>query len=299
MVTEGTSRRRSLAYPHAHVTNRVTHWFSTGKEHDMARNSRGRGQWRISSLQVTSVAAIALLAACGQDSTTSTEVDPNQATAGRGPAGTTGSTPSGAGSATTAGRCNGVLGAITVSDVFVPAGATCDLQGTRVRGNVIVSRDAALLAAGARIDGNVQGEDARAMSLSAGTTVNGSVQAKRRAVVRLNGVTVGGNVQIEETGASLVAEAIRVTGNVQVAKADAADLLRVTTGGDIQFTENRASLRSREAQVEGNFQVEKNRGGVLLEANRVRQVLECKENTPAPTGAGNVAGEKKEQCRAL
>ena len=159
-----------------------------------------------------------------------------------------------------ASRCNGTIAAITVTDVFVPRGASCILNGTRVRGNV---------------------------------------QAKRRTVVSVENSTIRGNLPVEECGAALVAADSRVGGDVQVEKADRATLTRVRLPGDVQRGENGGAVRAELLQVEGNMQVKKNRGGVLLLTNRIRQVLECKENAPAPTGSGNVAGEKLEQCRAL
>lgn len=259
------------------------------------------------------VSAVALfaLAACSSDSNTPAE--PTAAVSRGGTNGTTNGTTSGAGSGsnttnngqtgtsstTVASRCNGVLAAVTVDDVNVLAGASCTLNGTRVRGSVKVAFDGVIIANGARIDGNIQAEDARSVTTAGGTTVNGDVQVKRRAVARIENTTIGGNLQIEEVGASLVSTDSRITGDVQVTKAERAELARLTVNGDVQFAENAGALRSEAAVVGGNMQIEKNRGGVTLLANRIRQVLECKENAPAPTGSGNSAGEKKEQCRAL
>lgn len=263
---------------------------------------------RLVPLSLVAAAAVSL-SACGAESPTGVE-DPAAAAAGRsgtttgaGTSGTTGSTtgtPTGAPvSNTTAARCNGTLAAVTVDDVFVPIGATCTLAGTRVRGNVTVSFDGSLAANGARISGSVQADDARSVALIANSSVTGDVQVKRRALARIENSAVGGNVQIEEAGASLTTFDSRVTGNVQISKAERADITRLLVDGDILFTENRGALRSEGATVGGNMQIEKNQGGVTLLGNRIAQVLECKDNLPAPTGSGNVAAEKKEQCRAL
>lgn len=256
-----------------------------------------------------SAVAMLALAACGSESNS-----PAEPTAAENRGGTNGTTSgttsgnnsgnnsggqSGASSNTVASRCNGVLAAVTVDDVYVPTGASCSLNGTRVRGSVKVAFDGTLIANAARIDGNIQAEDARSVTTGSGTTVNGDVQVKRRAVAHIENTTIGGNLQIEEVGASLVSTDSRITGDVQVTKADRAELTRLTVNGDVQFFENSGAIRSDAAVVGGNMQIEKNRGGVMLLANRVRQVLECKENSPAPTGTGNSAGEKQEQCRAL
>jgi hypothetical protein len=202
-------------------------------------------------------------------------------------------------SATRASSCNGTLGAITVELVSVPSGATCVLEGTRVQGDVKVARNGSVSATGARIGGNVQAEDARAVTLRGSTTVIGNVQVKRLAAVRVENSTIDGDLQLEEAGASLVASGNRIGGNLQVTKAASASISSTFVNGDLQLEENSGALSSNGADVRGNFQVFKNRGGVQLVNNRVAQVLECKENVPAPTGSGNVAGEKKEQCRAL
>ena len=52
--------------------------------------------------------------------------------------------------------CRGTLGAITVDNLRVPQGATCTLNGTRVKGTVKVERAATLHATGIRVIGNVQ-----------------------------------------------------------------------------------------------------------------------------------------------
>jgi hypothetical protein len=162
-----------------------------------------------------------------------------------------------------------------------------------------VGTNGSLSANGARIIGNIQAEDALRVSTSNGTSVGGSIQVKRRAAADVQNTTITGSLQIEEAGASLVANNVRVGGNLQVIKAGAATIGATIVTGDLQLEENRGALTSTGADVRGNFQIFKNLGGVTLRNNRVQQVLECKENTPAPVGSGNVAGEKKEQCVAL
>lgn len=244
-------------------------------------------------------AAVLLLAACGSDASTGLDESALAASDGR----SVGTNPGGgagtAASTTRASACNGTLGAVSVEQVSVPAGASCTLAGTRVRGDVKVARGGSVTATGARIEGNVQAEDARSIVISAGTLVIGDVQAKRLATVRVENSTIDGNLQVEERGASLLSADTRIGGDLQVKKAASATLGRTTVDGNIQLEENAGALASDGATVRGNFQVVKNRGGVTLRGNRVQQVLECKENAPAPVGGGNIAGEKSEQCRAL
>lgn len=199
-----------------------------------------------------------LVAACGSDNPSGVD-DASLASADRtgvGTSGNGGTTPS----ATRASACNGTLGAITVEQVSVPAGATCTLDGTRVRGDVKVARDGSVIAIGARIDGNLQ---------------------------------------LEEGGTSLVAANTRIGGDLQVKQAASASIATTFVRGNLQLEENAGRLAADRANVRGNLQVFRNRGGVRLVDNRVAQALQCKENSPAPLGGGNVAGEKEEQCRAL
>jgi hypothetical protein len=47
------------------------------------------------------------------------------------------------------------------------------------------------------------------------------------------------------------------------------------------------------------MQVFQNTGGVRLLNNRIAENLQCKENDPPPTGSGNIAGDKEDQCAGL
>ncbi len=107
---------------------------------------------------------------------------------------------------------------------------------------------------------DVRAEDARAVTTSSGAVVKGDIQVKRRALATIEDTRIDGNIQLEENG---------------------------------------RELSSSRAVVRGDFQVFKNRGGVTLNSNRISQNLQCKENSPAPTGSGNIAGEKEDQCRRL
>lgn len=71
--------------------------------------------------------------------------------------------------------CRDTLGAITVGNLRVPSGASCTLNGTRVKGTIKVESNAQLTATSVNVVGNVQGENFRAVKLSR-STVGGSVQ---------------------------------------------------------------------------------------------------------------------------
>jgi len=157
--------------------------------------------------------------------------------------------------------CRGTIGAKTVDNVRVPDGATCTLVGTTVQGTVKVETAAKMRAKGARVIGNVQGENAKRVNV-----VKGS----------------------------------RVGGSVQVVQGTFAKVKKSTIEADILFDENAGRVRAIASQVGGNIQAFQNSGGVEIATNRVDGNLQCKENEPAPTGGGNVVqGNKEDQCASL
>jgi hypothetical protein len=105
------------------------------------------------------------------------------------------------------------------------------------------------------------------------------VQADEAADVRLTGGTVGGNVQLMQGRGGLVQG--------------------VGIDGDLQVEQNRAAYALDANVVRGNLQANQNTGGLSITANRVSENLQCQANSPAPTGGGNTAGDKEDQCAAL
>lgn len=158
-------------------------------------------------------------------------------------------------------RCTGTLGAITVDNVLVPQGATCTLNKTRVQGTVKVAGNATLYAKTARVNGNIQAENARLVSVTANTTV-------------------GGSIQIVQGGAATIS--------------------RARVNGDILFDDNAKPVKALYNTVGGNIQAFQNTGGVQIKGNVVDGNLQCKENRPQPTGGGNIVdGSKEDQCARL
>ena len=157
--------------------------------------------------------------------------------------------------------CRGTVGARTLDNVRVPSGATCVLDGTTVKGTVTVGADATLKARRARVVGNIQAENHKLVVVNGGTTV-------------------GGSIQIVQGGAYKVV-GVKVTGSIQTDDNSGVSLLRNNT-------------------VDADIQVIKHRNGVEISTNRVDGNLQCKENSPAPTGGGNVVrGNKEDQCKRL
>jgi hypothetical protein len=157
--------------------------------------------------------------------------------------------------------CRGTLGAVTVDNLRVPPGASCRLTGTRAKGTIKVERDGTLVANRVVVIGNVQAENARSVSV-------------------LDRSRVGGSIQIKQGGGATVSNSF--------------------VDGNIQLESNRLQLRVNSNTVGADVQAFQNRGGVSIRSNRIDGNLQCKSNSPAPTGGGNVVqGNKEDQCRRL
>ncbi len=159
--------------------------------------------------------------------------------------------------------CRGTIGATTVDNLRVPQDATCTLNGTRVEGTIKVENGAKLYANGVRVIGNIQSEGFQAIVVREGSRVGGSVQLE-------NGRSGG-------------------TGKVIASRIN----------GDLQFFSNQARMVARGNTVLANLQAVSNTGGLVIENNTISENLQCKQNNPPPTGGGNKAGDKEDQCRKL
>lgn len=158
-------------------------------------------------------------------------------------------------------RCNGTIGAISVTKVRVPDGAQCSLEGTRVDGNVSIGVDGVLRASGVSIDGDVEGERSASVEITGGSFV-------------------GGSFQLQEGGSATVSDS-----NVD---------------GDIEWEGQRGMLVAERTIVGGNLQASSNSGGVIITGNSIDGDLECEQNGPAPSGGGNsVNGDREGQCVGL
>lgn len=157
--------------------------------------------------------------------------------------------------------CQGSLGDATVDNLRVPPNTVCQLNKTRVMGNIKVEANATLTASRIIVAGNVQGENAGQVSI-------------------LNGSRVVGSVQVKQGGGATVSDSV--------------------IDSDIQYDENATPLKVLRNIVGGNVQVEKNRGGVEITGNTIDGNLQCKENSPSPLGGDNIVqGNKEDQCRQL
>lgn len=157
--------------------------------------------------------------------------------------------------------CPPDLGAVTI-DGNVLVAAPCELNGTTVKGNVHLYAGGSLLARNARIDGNIQAENAFEIDVSDSE--------------------IGGSIQLDD-----------LVGDVTV-------IVNNRVDGSIQLKSNRSRLDVVDNVVGADIQAFGNTGGVDISGNAVDGNLQCKENAPAPTGGNNdVQGNKEDQCADL
>lgn len=74
--------------------------------------------------------------------------------------------------------CRGSLGAVTLDNVRVPAGATCTMNGTTLKGTLTVARDATLKANRIKVNGNIQSQAHRFVRVL-DSRVDGSIQLRQ------------------------------------------------------------------------------------------------------------------------
>jgi hypothetical protein len=157
--------------------------------------------------------------------------------------------------------CRGTMGAVTVDNLRVPDGATCTLNGTKIKGTLKVETGATLKAYGIRVIGNVQGENSQRVVVKAGS---------------------------------------RIGGSFQVVQSRVAKLLDSHVNGDILIDENRGINEIRRNIVGEDVQAFQNSGGVEIFGNRIEGNLQCKANSPRPVGDNNVVhGVKQDQCKGF
>jgi len=116
---------------------------------------------------------------------------------------------------------------------------------------------------------------------------------------RCNGTIGTGTAQTDNTDTVIIENGTVVGGNIQLLQGGTARVADVRVDGDIQIEQNMGAQLASGNVVFGNFQVFANTGGVTLLNNAVSENLQCKENVPAPTGSGNTAGSKEDQCAML
>jgi len=134
---------------------------------------------------------------------------------------------------------------------------------------------------------------------SIGAVALDNVRVPTGATCTLTGTTLKGTLTVER-GATLTATRVRVNGNVQSEGHRLVRVLDSQVGGSIQLKQG-STLDLRRNAVKGDVQVFSNTTGTkTISSNRIDGNLQCKSNTPAPVGSGNIVqGNKEDQCRRL
>ena len=125
-----------------------------------------------------------------------------------------------------------------------------------------------------------------------------NVRVSQGATCRLQGTVVQGTVKVERN-ARLFARDVSVVGNVQGENHRRVEVRGSRVGGSIQVVQGENALL-RNNRVGQDVQSFENNGTQRISLNRINGNLQCKENTPPPTGGGNtVDGNKEDQCANL
>ena len=95
------------------------------------------------------------------------------------------------------GHCKGTIGAVAVTDVDVPDGAVCTLNGTTVDGNVSIGAGSTLLATAVSVDGDVEADRAAAVDVTGGSFVGGDLQLQQGGSATVSRSTVDGDIEWE------------------------------------------------------------------------------------------------------
>ena len=130
--------------------------------------------------------------------------------------------------------CRGTIKAVTVDNLKVPAGASCTLKGTKVKGNITVNKNAKLSAHKVRVEGNVQSQGHKSVWFH-DSRVDGSIQLKS-----------GGQIDVQNN---------KVKGDIQLfsnTKSGKKVVARNTVDGNLQCKSNKPAPTGKSNKVKGN-----------------------------------------------
>jgi hypothetical protein len=214
--------------------------------------------------------------------------------------------------ATTETTCDGTIGRRVVERVVVPEGATCRLNGTTVRHNVVVGPGESLVAHDARILGSVQATEGPRSVRLLDTNVVGNIhvrEATGRVIIGNAGCrldpSAGNNIHLIENSGPIGLCQMTIQGNLHVERnTNTVFLLANRVGNNLHARGNTGRfLRLRANRVgtngSGNFDVDRNRTAVRLKMNRVSNHLVCRGNNRVQGFGNRAAGGMRHQCASL
>ena len=208
--------------------------------------------------------------------------------------------------------CDGSLGRRMVERVVVPNGATCRLNGTTVRQNVVVGNGESLVARNAQILGSVQATKGPRTVRLLDTDVVGNIHVREATGTILIGnagcgldPSAGNNIQLVDNSGPIGLCRMRIRGNVHaINNSGTVFMLRNRVGNNVHARGNSGGfLRLRGNQVgthsNGNLDVRGNRTDVRVRLNHASNHVVCRGNRTI-TGFGNSGGGgMRRQCADL
>lgn len=192
--------------------------------------------------------------------------------------------------------CTGTFIQGSFANVIVPSGASCTLERSRVKGNILVQAKGSLETSRTRIIGNIQSEGFDSILIRNKTWVFGSIQLKQGNTSLITRSTINGDVQFEENFGTSTAEFNIIGGSLQasVNTVLVKFLSNVDITGNIQSVDNTGGVQIRNNQTDANLQVYTSAGGIFITDNIVAENLQCTDNQPPLTESGNIIGGEKE-----
>ena len=204
-------------------------------------------------------------------------------------------------------NCTGSIGATTIpGKLVVPNGATCTLNGTHVLGSIEVGINSTLRATRIRVEGDALANQSRLASITSGSYVVGHVQFSKGVTATFTGSTPFGGVElVENSGRATLTGSTFSESPGYVAKNRGGAVVDNNRAGDALLVEgNSGGTWVRGNTIVDSLKVDKNLGGTVISNNRAGDNIDCTDNSPAPTGSGNIAGtdgggSKTGQCANL
>jgi hypothetical protein len=161
-----------------------------------------------------------------------------------------------------------------------------------------------------QVGGNVEIKGGTEGTFIESTDFRGNLEISGRSVgtfastaaFQLIGTNVGGSFKFEKNSGPTQILGASIVGDLHVVENNVSGTFCPFPGGggfpfpDCPVVDNGQLLRN---DVGGHMQVFKNIGPIAVSENTIEQKLQCKENSPPPTGAGNTARRKEGQCRTL
>lgn len=204
-------------------------------------------------------------------------------------------------------ECVGSLPAGTYDNLVVPSGATCELLGVVVNGNVRVLSGGTLAVETSEIAGSIIGHDVNRIFVGRSTVgrnivvIGGEVVGATGATIAICATTVNGNVVIQQVtggiGVRTFIPGFDFPGSFSARCGATPNTIR----GNLVVSNN-ASLRMlvQDNVVRNNLLAVHNTGSgsKVVTRNTVGNALICTENDPPFFGEGNTARQTKGQCSA-